>query len=233
MWVPAERSAAPVCPECGAAFDPLDPDTFADPARPKRTRPLLPLKPPSIPYVAMVILLTMLVIVLRGSAGVFYADLVEGTGPVPGVLAVAVALVVVDYVRRRAALIDRRVLGETHLLERFNRHIGRWRLTTVCLILTLSAIVYPWPACLRFYVSWPWFAARADDYLQNRHANTGPQWVGLWHVEYIWGRGQGFVWFQFDHRGTGDRVGVVRYHDSPAQSRARVWVAPSWYFEQW
>jgi len=227
------------CPECGTEFDPAEPETYADPARPKGRRGLEPLGPPSLIVVGAACAFAAVVGGLRctvqGAFG-FYSALGE-LGClilVPAAILFAPGLVYLHRLRSRRAL---RRAGRLDLLVAFDRHILRWRVFTVAMILTYLGLVYPWPVALRFCVSWPWLSRQADAYLTDRSFRNDPQRVGLWDVRFMQGRGQGFVWFDLDSSRSG-RFGLIRYDKSPSavwlgMRRWRIWIAPSWYLERW
>ncbi|MFO0839647.1 MAG: hypothetical protein U1D55_14115 [Phycisphaerae bacterium] len=113
----------------------------------------------------------------------------------------------------------------------------RWRTLKLCVLLVLLADLVPVRAALTFYANWPFFAVAADRYLANPAAPIADQWVGLVPVERVWGREQGFVWFQLANDGQ-NRYGVARYSVSAdnvktSANRIRIWLALDWCIERW
>lgn len=228
----------PVCPECGTHFDPNDPATFRDPARPKERRVPKPLEPPSVFYLSVLGCLIAGLMLWRGTVvgAIDWYTAMDEEGGCWVYLLVAAPLM--DYVRRWVRVRDRRAMVIPDLLEELDRHIGRWRALTVLVVLLVVLMVWPLSAALRFYASWPALDAAANKYLVNPSAPTGRQWIGLFHVEQIWGRGQGFVWFEVQHNGAGDRYGIARYEIPPWQAdsgrgRSRISLGAGWYIERW
>jgi hypothetical protein len=228
----------PVCPECGTIFDPARPDTYHDPTRLRRRE-----LPPNVSEAYLILLGFFAITVVCGRAtwqGVFFFHhQVYSDDPdlacTPFRLLLAMAPLI-DFLRRRIPLAMRRADGSP-ANDDVTRYAARCRLLGIFVILLYSALLYPWPGALRFYASWPWLSARADAYLLDPGLAPGPQSVGLWRVQRMWGRGQGFVWFQLAGD-SANRYGIARYAVPPddVQSgyhRPRTWLAPGWYFERW
>lgn len=229
----------PVCPECGTRFDPENPETYSDPAR--RGRTLKPLKPPTLSYLVLVGAAAAALIAYRSTAPGFYAwseiaALRESMLIL--LLVLSIAFVPAHWVLRLADIRRRRRTGSPALLAAFDAHRWRWRLLTVLVLIYCATLVYPWPAVIRFWASWPALSRAADQYLVDPTFDTGPRQIGLYDVEYIRGRGQDFVCFQIGNRCSGARYGVVRYDMPPDAIRTslrgpRRWIAPGWYFQTW
>lgn len=215
-----------VCPECGHGFDPERPETFRDPAQTRL------LRPPSAGYVAWLwVVTTAFVVACWARVGLhkwLFGRNMLGELAVAVLVAASLAEVLIRKVRawwcRRTQQEDRLVL--------LRAARGRLRSVGVALVLMYASLLFPdWPLALRFYVAYPWLAAEADRYLADPNTDIGPRWVGPLHVEYIWGRGQGFVWFQTERR---ERVGLVRVDTCPVlDARGFERLAPRWYIGWW
>jgi len=219
---------AAVCPECGNGFDPERPETFYDPAR--RAANWLLQRPPEWYMVFMWVL------AVGSTIARFLPDVDLRFGQVlswKNPLSILVFFPLIEFWRRAWRLRQFRESAPAEVPAVLKATRGRRRALGVALLVFYLGVLGPWPSALRFYVSWPWLAAEADRYLTDPNAETGPHWVGPVYVEQVWGRGQGFVWFQ---TGLADRrFGFVR-SDAPANgyigSHSR-WLAPGWYVAAW
>lgn len=223
----------PRCPECGKTFSPDDPETYNDPSRPKRRRHRPP-KPPRSLYVVLLVQLVLVVVILRGSVWALVGWGVLLT-PVGRVSTIVVLVIILDYWRRFSGLRTARTIGDVKVTEEFSRHRRRWRVQTVCVILLTSLLVYPWPMCIRFWVSLPVFSRVANEYLDGSRSGTGPCRVGLWQVEEVF-YGYYGVFFQvgrgYDEGGSA-RVGFAYRTHALAPERPGYRVSASWYAEAW
>ncbi len=227
-----------VCPECGQAFDPERPETYYDPTRRGAPKPL---RPPSLIGVATLCALALVVLVGRAGPGTWLPlDKWDWGGAewswstlsfwgklfccLPGIL----------LVRREVRAWQYRRAGRDELLVEFDAARTPRRVMLAALVVFYFAILLPplGPAA-RFYASWAALDAEADRYLVDPNTDVGPRRIGWMPVEYIWGRGQGFVWFQVGHTG-GHRYGFVRVDAVDVwTAHARIWLAPGWYIASW
>lgn len=125
--------------------------------------------------------------------------------------------------------------AQPKLLDRFMRHRRRFRWLQWGIALYVFTLLYPWPAALRFAPQLPAFSAYAKQYLADPNTSTGPVQIGFEQVAYVWGRGQGFVWFALDRD---RRYGIAQYSIDPDDAnsgmwRPRAWIWPGWYVESW
>ncbi len=220
-----------VCPECGNAFDPARPETFKDPARAK---PLRPLQPPSRLQVLLLWILATLAAALGNFSMAPIRLWTADWDSLQLIVLLLLAAPLVGLVVRAICARRHQRAGRDELLVAYRAARGRQRLLVVALILLyVGVFLPPWIPMVRFYSSWAALNGEAERYLTDPNTDIGPRWVGPLHVEYIWGRGQGFVWFQTNHRGH-CRYGFVRVGASAARS-AGGWyqVAPGWYIAEW
>lgn len=232
------------CPECGQAFDENDPTSFCDPAHPDRTRGAR-LRPTPVAWLVLVAG-TCIVLAIGLALPDVFPELalatartgwISGLPDSSGYVVAWIAFILGDYVLRVVRLRHLRQSGKPHLLAEFNAHAHRWRTHSTLVLLLILTIAYPWPTAARFILSWPILKNTADQYVAGAPPIRQPTWIGLWYCDYVWGRGQDFVWFRF-WRDEGHRYGLVRYDVAPQlvqtpQVRPRIWLAPGWYFERW
>ena len=157
----------PVCPECGQPFNPEDPDSYYDPARPRRSiihkliERFTPDGPHSAGDMSWIALLTIAVILTNLSIWSVF-NILPRIGTVPcclifglPIVYVLLAGVIFDLVWRWRILARARRARNARILQNFEQGRERWRLAIVCVVVSCVTIVYPWPAYLRFYASWP------------------------------------------------------------------------------
>ncbi len=129
-------------------------------------------------------------------------------------------------------------MGSERVLRELRAAAGVWRAYTVAIWLAVAVFLYPIPAAVRFYLSWPFLERQAQSHLHAPATSDSTHWLGLWHVQRIWGRGQGFVWFQYKFGESNCPYGIVRYATNPADAQRpagadRIWLTPHWCFEIW
>lgn len=92
-------------------------------------------------------------------------------------------------------------------------------------MLLLSVIVFEWPLSIRFLFSRAALQQAADAFIDGSIAGTGPQTIGLYHVEdihYGWNDVVFVTGWNFDEAGF-----AYSPDDSRPDSRQRL--APCWY----
>jgi len=144
-------------------------------------------------------------------------------------LLVVLVVLGIDYLVRGAAVIaDKRRAG----LDRRHpaRQRWRWAEAPVCLAMTISIhALGNWPGQIRFRLSRGELEDRARRIADGTLANSGPQWVGLFHVENITQPQPGVVRFQL---GTDwDDYGICCDPNAPSWRTRRL--APDWFFAVW
>ncbi len=113
------------------------------------------------------------------------------------------------------------------------RHIGRWFVAPMCVLLVASCAVYPWPLWVRFKLSQSAFEEAVTRFRENGDAR--PRWIGLYRIEGISsGRDARSTYFTTGHNII-DPIGFV--HDPPpgpeTAPRPTTWLTPQWYtFEE-
>jgi len=240
----------PICPECGQPFDPEDPESYHDPARPKRSRTrrvirhLMPREPHSASDLSWVILLTVAVIAANASIrGVFrlqpdIGDLACCVALGFPILNVFIAALTFDLAWRWHVRTRARRERDEQVLEKFECGRRRWRVAIACIVVSWMTILYPWPACVGFYASWPSFDREARALLAGEEKRAAWRRVGLYDVENVYGPHKGIVFFQVGHSGD-MRYGFAFRPDGPRPWNDRYghhrirwrWVLPGWYME--
>jgi hypothetical protein len=144
-----------------------------------------------------------------------------------GCVGIPVAVLVGDLSWRAYRWWRLKRLGRVDLLVSSPRGRRRWRTYFLLAGLLCSMALFPWPAFVRFYVSWPALAARVDAFQARGESWTGAEWVGLVRVHSIWWSGSGFVFVETDWGGA--NYGYVRVYP-PGRFEGDGWqVAPIWY----
>lgn len=222
------------CPECGRPFDSACPDSYRDDTRTVDLYPPRPLSPVSELWLCVIGVYTLAVVCIRATpfGAVPNAEFAEA---IPCASSFGL-IVFADYLVRRLRLTALLCRDDySGLLEAFFAKWRNWRINQFLVVVLAVTILWPWPAALRFYVSWPFLERRANQYDSGLSVGSRSEWVGLYRVEHIWGRGQGFVFLQELWSG-GDRLGVIRERGSgypPPNCARRIWVAPGWYLARW
>lgn len=177
-----------VCPECGETFDPADPTTFKE-------MTLSPwwyraARPPKAGARTVMILLTVALLLDISSPG-SSVDFAVLCFTVPAV-GITIVVLLVDYCVRLLAVRKVRVAGAMQMdPDHQRRHRWHWRVLPLCLALILAALVYPWPAWIRFHLSRPAFEAVVAREDKCRRAEV----VGLYRA--TWERhSDGVVFFK-------------------------------------
>lgn len=227
-----------VCPECGQAFDPERPETYQDLARGCTPKPL---PPPSLTGVATLCALALVVLAVRLGPGTWLPldkwdwDGIEWSlSTLPCLVKLLCGIPALLLVRHEVRAWDYRRMGRDELLVEFDAARTPRRLSLAALVVLYAALMLPplGPA-VRFYMSWAALDAEANRYLLDPNTDVGPRQIGGLPVEYIWGRGQGFVWFQMGHTG-GHRCGFVRVDGVDARTaHAIIPLTPHWYIGEW
>jgi hypothetical protein len=222
-----------VCPECGNAFDPERPETFKDPDGPPRRRARGIPRAPTHVYLVVIASITALFLVRCShvsGAIEFRRSLCEWTCLAPLDTAVLLGFPAIDCFLQASRARRCRKQKRDDLLREYEQGRTRRRILIVVLVPFYLTIFLPqWPAAPRFYAAWPWLAPEADRFLVDPNADFGPRRIGPVYVEYIWGRGQGFVWFR-----TYGSYGYVRVDRwGTGKNGGRLWVAPGWYLGKW
>ncbi len=139
-----------VCPECGQAFDPSDPRTFAEDWRLRVHRWL---KPPSPLHLLAVSTITIGgVYALSFPLGLCIVDFYGGYLLLGLVL---ISVVAFDYAQKLLLRLRYKPLIAAADKHRVRPQRWRWAITPCCLILLSSAVCSSWPLLLRFRLSQP------------------------------------------------------------------------------
>lgn len=239
----------PVCPECGQPFDPEDPDSYYNPARPKRSimqrliRVFTPDGPHSVADLGWIVILTLVAIFANSwMPFIFRRENTLRSSLMAGLPLTSVLLlgVIVDLVWRCHIRARARGTGNDRILRNFEEGRTRWRWAIACVVIWSVTTLYPWPAYLRFYASWPSLQREAEALLAGE--GNRPVWrrIGLYDVEMIYGMHKGIVFFQVGHNWD-VRYGFAYRPDGPRPWNDRYghhrirwrWVLPGWYMEGW
>ena len=102
-------------------------------------------------------------------------------------------------------------------------------------------MLYPRPVYLRFYTSRAALRDEAHACLQGTGNWVGWRNIGLYEVEYLHGKHQGFVFFQTEHGFSETRYEFAYRPNGPPPWTFRFgghtihwrWIAPNWYMEAW
>lgn len=242
----------PICPECGHPFDPEDPDSYHDPARPKRSllrrliKAITPDGPHGLVDVSLIAGLTLAVVLesLWMQFIIYREPMPSLCCLIPGlpITSSLLAGVIFDFVWRVRVLVRARRTGDSRILHNFKEGRTRWRWAIACIVIWFVTTVYPWPAYLRFYASWPSLRREAQALLAGEGNRAAWRRIGLYDVEMIYGMHRGVVFFQVGHS-LDMRYGFAyRPNGPPPWADAETygqhgirwrWVLPGWYMEAW
>jgi hypothetical protein len=92
---------------------------------------------------------------------------------------------VVDFLVRLDALLATRWRDGTPPVVAHSRSRARWFALPVAVLLVISAGKVDWPVRLRFELSRQAFEYTAQAMLNGTATQTGPQWIGLYHVRRV------------------------------------------------
>ncbi len=225
----------PRCPECGRAFDPADPRTFGPEPRPKWLQPWA--APPPWWHVCAI---TAFVWALLFHLSVPYGrPAVLGEAPLAGSfvayttpwLPLGIGL---DYLVRALVAGDDRRSPRRRATKALRCTRWRWVVTPICLCLVSTALAFDWPFEVRFRLSRPAFDRAVQVFRQGQSTNTGPHWIGLYHVKRISNFGPGAVVLKTEYgEGTRDSVGFVYDPRNPPARPYNEYIGQGWYVASW
>lgn len=183
--------ADPVCPECGNAFDPSDPDSFRDKKswQPWRARFA---SPPKRWHCVLAILLAIPPLWEISNPGwtVFFWWLVP---PLVYLNLLAAAFVTVNYLLRAAICFAQRfAVSSNRARAPAKRRTWRWAILPLCVLMFLTATQFNWPMYLRFRASLPAFKRMVDQETETSRGRV----VGLYWVDRIERYPNGQVFFE-------------------------------------
>lgn len=110
--------------------------------------------------------------------------------------------------------------------------VWQWAVLPVALFLTLSASVNPWPLVLRFALSRSAFEEKVSAIHQGLPYDSGPQRIGLYHVERIETMPNGYVGFVTGFS-LADPVAICYDPTRPQSSRYNWRIVDRWYASEW
>lgn len=218
---------APICPECGRAFEPADANTYRIGGRwSRKWREWA--EPPAGWHIYGMIALTVLALYetsvppgpdfgLSFPIGCFVGFI----GPF------FVVGVVIDYLVRLVAIKVDRARSTQDRGLRSRRRNRRFVITPSCIVLIISMFATAWPMRIRFGFSRTAFERVARQCLATGKSITGDQWIGLYYIENVQFR-DGEVHFQTGP-GLIDPVGFVFNVDPTAVNNYIQRIAPHWY----
>lgn len=219
-----------VCPECGRAFIPDDPNTYRNgPAKPRW--PFQPVAPPG--WQAEVLPVAIALYLYSSSApGGLGATVGLGACLVIPVGLAGITILVLDFVGRVVAVRADRQRASLDRGEKTRGGRWRWVILPTTLAIALSVILWSWPMRIRFHFSQPAFE------LAVRQVQTGadPRHLrgrfGSYEVGYIHCYKSGAIFFQTGVSGF-DKVGIAfRPSDTSRRSRDKR-LARYWFTEMW
>lgn len=223
----------PVCPECGRAFDIEDPSTYRIQQSDLKWR-YWAAPPPN--WHLILAIFYMILILNHVSIG--------GTPVGPFRLFVLFTMLLyvlspfvifglfVDYCLRVIATYGDRCRSQLDIRPPPKDRRFHWFVTPLCIIIGASACITPWPLHLRFKYSRAEFESVASEYIAGRHANTGPQLIGLYYVDSIERTGNDTVGFCVSDS-LADPVGFEYSPKNAAFGLPEERLAPHWCIVEW
>lgn len=184
----------PVCPECGRGFDPANPDTYRDRARPRWSTRFA--RPPRLWEIVLVVIPTLSLLDSISLGGA--STELPGAGQVLTACAFLSMLATPFLLPALVALYWIRLLSVRHVsdasksLPKPARSGRRWRwfVLPACAALLISALIWPWPAGLRFAPSKAAFNRATRKIAETGTIPAGNRWIGLYQVESVETDGQ-------------------------------------------
>lgn len=226
---PLRGLLAPVCPECGLAFDPADPSSYRSSAFCGPFWPFRP-GPPELLHALLACACMLAVIEYRSRPHAFYD---EGDALVMSSVALLLApMLLVGYawcVFSSAVHCERGGFFGSALRAARN---WRWVIAPLCLLLGITAGFSEWPLQLRFALSRPSLETEARR-LQATNAGSFTvsvdRRIGLYHVEWIKGDATAVRFI------TDDKWIFVAGFEWAPQSvgPGRIPLAPEWDAREW
>lgn len=219
-----------LCPECGRAFEPDDPRTFASGVK-------VPwwhgnTDPPLWYINGLVLGITLAFCFDASSPGFGDGPLAVLSLPLNCIALLFMAIAIGDYFLRLCArAVARNHISECKLGDRARR--GAWFVIPVCLGLILSVAITAWPMHVRFAMSRSALEQAAKEYLDGTRTNTGAQWIGLYRIRRVYVNGYGGgdpngVFFETGWT-VGDTIGFLYSPDRPCSKTWWFDLRPPWF----
>ncbi len=224
----------PVCPECGADFNPKDPLSYFDPDYPERAPlRLRPIKPVARVEIALVGMLAAGLAVLRATiVGLLWID--EGGFRL---IATILAALAIRWMWIRSAYRARCRSQQPHLVEDFELHRARWWGYSALVALAITITLVPAPLHLRFQLSRPFLEREVARWEADLLYKPRDKWVGLEHVHRLTG-GRGVWYLRFELSRHGAYSYGYAYHAAGAPAgwgsyTVLEWLTPKWAAGRW